>query len=301
MPENYTNQIAKIQTNTKLIGFYDKLQKAPSHRYAQIHAKGEKDGNGFKHNSLIGIYMFDYSKGTGENNVITQFNLAPEQIQFLLTRLTCGIQDYEWSVSKIFGEPDANGLSIAQTIQISRHGIKQDGTISKNPWCIAISNGKGIKVRNQMGGSYMKGGSYVQEKYAFINLSDMDMYLLLKRVDSYITAWEHAVTAASLLQDKDGYERYAAGLKRQNSSTQTSYNQADGRMQYGTPQYNQQPAFRTPQYNPQPTSGTPQYNPQPTSGTPRYNPQLSSGYSQHISQPIYRNSSGDTSGYNPLV
>lgn len=32
-----TNQIAKIQTNKKLIAFYDKLHIAPIEHYAQIH------------------------------------------------------------------------------------------------------------------------------------------------------------------------------------------------------------------------------------------------------------------------
>ena len=34
-----TNQIAKIQTNKKLIAFYDKLHIATIEHYAQIHAK----------------------------------------------------------------------------------------------------------------------------------------------------------------------------------------------------------------------------------------------------------------------
>ena len=275
---NYTNQIVKIQTNTKLIGFYDKLQETFSYRYAQIHAKGEKDSNGFKHNSLIGIYIFDYSKGTGENNVITQFNLAPEQIQFLLTRITCGIRDYEWSASKIFGEPDGNGMSIAQSIQIYRHELKQDGTISKNPWCIAISNGKGIKVQNQMGGSYMKGGSYVQEKYAFITLSDMDMYLLLKRVDSYIKAWEQAVTSLTLLRNKEEYEKYAAGLKRQNTATQFVQ-----QGNYGNQQYPQQGNYGNQQYPQRGNYGNQQYPQRGNYGNQQY-PQQGTGVNQQYPQ-----------------
>ena len=93
-----TNQIAKIQTNKKLIAFYDKLHIAPIEHYAQIHAKGETDQTNGKVSSLIGISIQDYSNGTGQNNIITQFNLAPEQVQFLLTRIEVGFQDFEWSL-----------------------------------------------------------------------------------------------------------------------------------------------------------------------------------------------------------
>ena len=60
----------------------------------------------------------------------------------------------------------------------------------KSPWKIQIINGKGIKVQNKNGGSYMKSGSFLSEKTAFIQLTDMDFYTLLKRTDSYITHWE---------------------------------------------------------------------------------------------------------------
>ena len=58
-----------------------------THLYAQLHAKGEFEENGHKVHSLIGISIQDYSSGTGDKNIITRFHLAPEQIQFLLSRV----------------------------------------------------------------------------------------------------------------------------------------------------------------------------------------------------------------------
>ena len=195
-----TNQIAKIQTNKKLIAFYDKLHIASIEHYAQIHAKGESDQTNTKVSSLIGISIQDYSNGTGQNNIITQFNLAPEQVQFLLTRIEAGFQDFGWSSDKIFGTPDTNGYSIAQKFVITRHSFKQDGTVLNNPWYISISNGHGIRVQNHTGGYYMKGGSYQQEKSVFINLNDMDLYGLLKRTDAYIRNWEMVNAYQPILQ-----------------------------------------------------------------------------------------------------
>ena len=116
-----TDQICKIQTDKKLIAFYDKLLTTSYNSFAQLHAKGEYVENGHKAHSLIGISIQDYSSGTGDRNIITRFHLAPEQIQFLLTRITAGFPEFEWSQSKIFGNPDANGYSTAQQFFISRH------------------------------------------------------------------------------------------------------------------------------------------------------------------------------------
>lgn len=209
-----TNQIVIIKTNKKLIALYDKLKVASRNTYAQLHAKGEEENdNGSKITSLIGVTIQDYSNGTGENSIFASFNLAPEQVQFLLTRLAAGFVDYEWNSEKIFGKPDANGYAIAQKFFISRHAFDRDGKPLRSPWRISVSNGRGIKVKNQTGGSYMKGGSYVPEKEAFICLSDMDMYMLLKRADAYISLFEMYEAGKGIGEGRILYERYVSEHK----------------------------------------------------------------------------------------
>lgn len=214
MNENYQNrisdQICKIQNDRALIAFYDRLRYVPLSSYAQLHAKGEYQENGHKVHSLIGITIQDYSNGTGERNIITRFNLAPEQLQFLLTRITSGFQEYEWSQSKIFGNPDQNGYSTAQMFYISRHPLDSRGQVMKSPWKIQIINGKGIKAQNKNGGSYMQAHSFQSEKTAGIQLTDMDLFTLLKRVDSYITNWEHSVAPSLITQGKQLYANQQA-------------------------------------------------------------------------------------------
>lgn len=56
-----------------------------------------------------------------------------------------------------------------------------------------------------MKGYYMKGGSYQQEKSAFINLNDMDLYGLLKRTDAYIRNWEMVNAYQTILQGQQAY------------------------------------------------------------------------------------------------
>lgn len=220
MNQNYQTrispQICKVQTDRKLIAVYDQLKCAALTHYAQIHAKGEYKENDHKANSLIKLTIQDYSNGTGDKNIIAQFNLAPEQIQFILTRITAGFQEFEWSQSKIYGAPDAQGYSTAQQFSISRHTNDSSGRPMKSPWRIQIVNGKGVKVQNQKGGSYMKSGSFFAEKNAFIQLTDMDLYTLLKRTDSYITNWEACMAPSLIANGKQAYEKQQQDWQSQN-------------------------------------------------------------------------------------
>ena len=242
MNQNYQTrispQICKVQTDRKLIAVYDQLKCAALTHYAQLHAKGEYKENDHKANSLIKLTIQDYSNGTGDKNIIAQFNLAPEQIQFILTRITAGFQEFEWSQSKIYGAPDAQGYSTAQQFSISRHTNDSSGRPMKSPWRIQIVNGKGVKVQNQKGGSYMKSGSFLSEKNAFIQLTDMDLYTLLKRTDSYITNWEACMAPSLIANGKQAYEKQQQDWQSQNQVQDQGYAQ-NGQYQGQNPDYSQ--------------------------------------------------------------
>lgn len=221
--KRFSDQIVKIQTDRKLIATYDRLRYASLTNYAQLHAKGEYSENGRKVHSLIGVTVQDYSNGTGQNNIITQFNLTPEQIQFFLSRITAGFQEYEWSQSKIYGAPDGQGYSTAQQFSISRHTTDPNGRPMKSPWRIQIVNGKGIKIQNQNGGAYMKAGSFITEKTAFIQLTDMDLYTLLMRTASYISNWESCISSALITNGKQAYANQQAQKQMQAQAQNGQY------------------------------------------------------------------------------
>ena len=247
MNQNYQTrispQICKVQTDRKLIAVYDQLKCAALTHYAQLHAKGEYKENDHKANSLIRLTIQDYSNGTGDKNVIAQFNLAPEQIQFILTRITAGFQEFEWSQSKIYGAPDAQGYSTAQQFSISRHVCDSSGRPMKSPWRIQIVNGKGVKVQNQKGGSYMKSGSFLSEKNAFIQLTDMDLYTLLKRTDSYITNWEACMAPSLIANRKQAYEKQQQDWQSQNQGQDQGYAQ-NGQYQGQAQEYSQNSQYQ---------------------------------------------------------
>ena len=72
---------------------------------------------------------------------------------------------------------------------ISRHPYdSKEGAYEKpmeNPDC----KWKGIKAQNKNGGSYMRPRGFQSEKTTAIQLTDMDLFTLLKRTDSYISNW----------------------------------------------------------------------------------------------------------------
>ena len=247
MNQNYQTrispQICKVQTDRKLIAVYDQLKCAALTHYAQLHAKGEYKENDHKANSLIKLTIQDYSNGIGDKNIIAQFNLAPEQIQFILTRITAGFQEFEWSQSKIYGAPDAQGYSTAQQFSISRHTNDSSGRPMKSPWRIQIVNGKGVKVQNQKGGSYMKSGSFLSEKNAFIQLTDMDLYTLLKRTDSYITNWEACMAPSLIANGKQAYEKQQQDWQSQNQVQDQGYAQ-NGQYQGQAQEYSQNSQYQ---------------------------------------------------------
>lgn len=227
-------KVCKVQTSKKLIALYDRLRYTSYNSYAQLHAKGEFEENGHKVHSLIGISIQDYSSGTGDKNIITRFHLAPEQIQFLLSRVAAGFPEFEWSQSKIFGVPDGNGYSTAQQFFISRHVYNNQQEILTSPWRIQINNGKGIKKKNHNGGTYMQAQSFISEKSAFIQLTDMDFYMLLKRADSYIVNWENYVASFLIQNGKQQFKKQQEARMAQNIQPHemSSYMQEQPQEQY---------------------------------------------------------------------
>lgn len=249
-----TNEICKVQTNKKLISFQDKLRLAPVERYAQIHSRAENVNGSKMRPSLICVTIQDYSRGSGEQNTIVKFNLAPEECQFFLTRVNAALVDFDWVSQKIYGEPDRNGMSIAESFHISRHQVDSKGQILNSPWQVSISNGHGIRIQNKNGGYYMKGGSYREERSASINLSDMDMYKCLKRVDSFIRVFENSAEVYSLIADgKKAFDAAIAARQNQNQaatpaapSSQLSYSGGWSAQPQAYPQAVPQPGWQQP-------------------------------------------------------
>ena len=198
-----SRQIAKYATDKKLIEFNDKMRLPPVECYAHIQATGDKNKDGKNINSLIGITMLDYSKGTGNNTVSVEANITPDELMYVFSKLNQGVERFEMIQDKIFGEPDENGQCSVTKLRIARANVDAKGKTRNYPWFVQIENGKAVKAKNEKsGGSYIKANTYVVGAKVFVNINDFDMFKLLSRIQSFINAWECTYSPDRIRQAK---------------------------------------------------------------------------------------------------
>ena len=183
-------QIAIYMTNKKLCEFNDKLKAAPVEYYGHLHAQGEKVEGERSQRSCIGIVLQDYSNGTGNKTVRVSANLSPEFFAYALSRVSLGVELFEFYEEKIFGDPDKEGKSMVTKVSVKRASVGQDGKPRNYPWCVIVENGHAIKEGTQTGGVHMKKGSYQKERSVFVNINDYDFFRLMQQTTRYINAWE---------------------------------------------------------------------------------------------------------------
>ena len=183
-------QIAIYMTNKKLCEFNDKLKAAPVEYYGHLHAQGEKVEGERSQRSCIGIVLQDYSNGTGNNTVRVSANLSPEFFAYALSRVSLGVELFEFYEEKIFGDPDKEGKSMVTKVSVKRASVGQDGKTRNYPWCVIVENGRAIKEGTQTGGVHMKKGSYQKERSVFVNINDYDFFRLMQQTTRYINVWE---------------------------------------------------------------------------------------------------------------
>ena len=201
--QNYiSRQITVYKTDKKLIEFLDKLKPAPTNYYAHIHSFGDRDEDGVRQISCIGIVLQDYSNGTGDKTVRVTANISPDEAEYILLQLKNKVSDFELKQEKIFGEPDKNGRSTVTKLRIIRAEVGSDGKKRNYPWYVEICNGTGIKAKSNKGGYYIKSDSYKEERKIFININELDFFKLMNRVSSYIKAWEQTVAPHIIMSGK---------------------------------------------------------------------------------------------------
>ena len=183
-------QVAIYMTNKKLCEFNDKLKAAPVEYYGHLHAQGEKVEGERSQRSCIGIVLQDYSNGTGNKTVRVSANLAPEFFAYALSRVSLGVELFEFYEEKIFGDPDTEGKSMVTKVSIKRASVGPDGKKRNYPWCVIVENGRAVKEGTQTGGIHMKKGSYQKERQVFVNINDYDFFRLMQQTTRYINAWE---------------------------------------------------------------------------------------------------------------
>lgn len=132
----------------------------------------------------------------------------------------CGDQ-----MTRIFGDPDNEGLCPMRKIMLLRQPIKKnkDGSfmMDKNgkpvfanyPWLLKIAQGKGKKMISQSGGSYPAPGSYKETSSCFMYLSDGQMKEMIFWETVIVNAFNNAITNpvlkgfANIAKQKEAYKK----------------------------------------------------------------------------------------------
>lgn len=197
-----STQISVYKTDKKLIELNDKLKVAPVSHYAHIHAKGDVDEAGKKLISCIGIILQDYSSGKGQQTKRVFANISPDEADYIFYKLQNGVKEFMFQQDKIFGKEDEQGRAIVTKLKIIRASQGKDGQPRRYPWYVEIGNGTGIKVKRENGGIYMQSNSYQEKQKVYINLNDLDFFLLFSRVHKYIQAWEAVVGPQIIIEGK---------------------------------------------------------------------------------------------------
>ncbi len=188
--QNVRNSIAVYKTDKRLVELRDKLNPSFWGNYAELHGHADIDGSG-KVYSNIGVVLYDYSNGTGNNTIKVYVNITPEDVFWIYNALTAHTEYFELEQTKIFGQPDQNGYSPMTKLRIVRSGVDKNGEVRRYPWCITAENGFGIAQHTRVGGTYCQSGTYRSDRKAFISLSDYDFFRLINRTVRYITQFEN--------------------------------------------------------------------------------------------------------------
>ena len=201
-----SRQISVYMTDKKLVEFLDKLKPAPTEYYAHIHSFGDKDEDGVKQISCVGIILQDYSNGTGKKTVRVSANISPDEAEYIFLQVKNGVEDFRFEQDKIFGENDENGRAKVTKLRLARAAKSKNGEPRKYPWYIEIGNGTGVKVKSDKGGYFIKGESYKENAKVYINISDLDFFKLMLRVSRYIENWEAAIAPILIPAGKQALE-----------------------------------------------------------------------------------------------
>lgn len=182
MSKNYSdisNQVACIQTNKCTFSIYGNMEMEPIERF------GELVGGKFK------LMINDFSNGKGDNSISAYYNLDLKHVKYLYQRAKFSNLKGPFFEQKIHGaypisEGKYAGLCKVFKIEIKHTPIRQDGSISRNPWNITITNGVAKAIDKGNNVYIQEEHTFQQTAYTYINLSDIDFLDCMDRAYSYM-------------------------------------------------------------------------------------------------------------------
>ena len=173
-----TTEISRYFSDKRILAFDNKLKLSD-----------EKESTVLSTDSRIGITIINREKKSNNKKVknFVNDNLQLFEVFEIFNALNTKQNGYTLYLSKIYGEPNKNGLCIAKKTTIVRNEI-YNGQKQKLPWLFKIENGYGRKAKSSTGGYYMEKGTFKEENTEFVKISDYDLLKALYPVVETIKA-----------------------------------------------------------------------------------------------------------------
>ena len=188
-------QITKYQNNKVLICFNDNLQVTDGANASSVH-------NNF---SKIRVFAQDYSKGTGEKNVMANVNIDPDTMKYIAELILSGVSA-NFVETKILGhKKDDSGKSPVTKFSVKYCIDEKTQQPLSVPWMFSVENGVGIAEITAVGGTMCKKGSYAKTSDVRIYMSEVDCYKTMITIRDYIRAFE-IIHLNGLLKAREQYE-----------------------------------------------------------------------------------------------
>lgn len=162
-----SRQIVRVEGNKKLLELQDHMEKNEKATTLKP----------LSCNSKQRLVLVDYSSN-GDNNISVYFNLDKKCL-FTLNEMAVTRKDFKKEETRIAGNPDENGLCSTKKLTVTRQAVDGQGKAKAYPFYVCIEEGRGVKAQSQTGGFYLKSGTFVCEKKAFVNLAQLDFEYLL--------------------------------------------------------------------------------------------------------------------------
>lgn len=205
-------EIVSVLNNRVLVAFEDNFKPAPPHEYAKVHAKKSiVEGYKYKRTSLLNIIIQDYSNGTGEDNVISIYQISPSIARYIYSRIFCGHSKFYYHDEKTFG-PNLPNKATVRKLTIQRIPTTADGKPMNYPWTIEIENGTGSKEEKEDGRVICKAGSYICLKKGKKFLNDSEMFECFDLINTTLNMFELTY----------GRQAYIDGIKHHINNTTDS-------------------------------------------------------------------------------
>lgn len=149
---------------------------------------------------FAGLCTGKFKRGSEEE--IKAFGAAFKEAQMQLKNATSDLKtlqykravDYNFTQDKVnIYKKGPDGFAPVNRVFVTHQAFRpKDGDMANYPWTLKITNGEARVVEKDTGAMTFDGKTLRNQTEAYIQVSDRDMYRMMRRITGFITIWENA-------------------------------------------------------------------------------------------------------------